>query len=228
MPLGSIFCPFLSESGLYNRCDRELQDLLVNAVRDAGKHPDRLLKGQKPLEVGVLRGRHGVESDKTAILVDGEFGCDDQGNQWVRIQFLRGGRTIVATVPRTNITGLKCSCRVQTFFERIKAASRSCPAGFKIEPKRKDIYVGRFFGYIQSPRKKMQHSIAGIWVATNRLTSWCPIPTVRDRRKSLPAKGNAIPVILVFPTSHMRKKARICSVVLWSGDHCRDPSMRAG
>ena len=146
--------PFLSGKGMDNSCNRELVEHMSNALLRERSSASRVISGDNQLDVTQVRGEHGVKDKKNTVIIDGKFGCDDDGSHWISVGFRRNGRPIIPSLTKTSITGLNCGCRSRTFFEKIRQEAKMCPAFFKMRAGKGETFVGDYVNIrLRSKRK---------------------------------------------------------------------------
>jgi hypothetical protein len=139
VPLKLDLTPFRTFDNGLGDCDDELRGHLIEALRleqsDANNAiVDRRIDVRLPLAQ--------LEASDSTARISGRYGTDQQGNVWTEVQVLSRDQLVIASLPRTNISGLVCKGLRRSLADTVDFAMRGRETGLSVGLTRPDPRVG--------------------------------------------------------------------------------------
>jgi hypothetical protein len=139
VPLKLDLTPFRSfDSGLGD-CDDELRDRLIEALRIEQSEANNAIV-ERRIDVRLPLAQ--LEASDATARIAGRYGADPQGNVWTEIQVLGRDQLLIASLPRTTISGLVCKGQRRSLADTVDFAMRGRESGLSVGLTRPDPRVG--------------------------------------------------------------------------------------
>ena len=105
VPLKLDLTPFRTIDNGLGDCDDELRDRLIEALRLEQADANNAIV-ERRIDVRLPLAQ--LEASDATARISGRYGADQNGNVWTEVQVLSRDQLVIATLPRTSISGLVC------------------------------------------------------------------------------------------------------------------------
>jgi hypothetical protein len=139
VPLKLDLTPFRTFDNGLGDCDDELRDRLIEALRIEQADANNAIV-ERRIDVRLPLAQ--LEASDATARIAGRYGADQSGNVWTEVQVVGRDQLVIATLPRTTISGLVCKGLRRTLADTVDFAMRGRETGLSIGLTRPDPRVG--------------------------------------------------------------------------------------
>jgi hypothetical protein len=139
VPLKLDLTPFRTFDNGLGDCDDELRDRLIEALRIEQADANNAIV-ERRIDVRLPLAQ--LEASDATARISGRYGADQNGNVWTEVQVVGRDQLVVATLPRTMISGLVCKGLRRALADTVDFAMRGRETGLSIGLTRPDPRVG--------------------------------------------------------------------------------------
>jgi hypothetical protein len=139
VPLKLDLTPFRSFDNGLGDCDDELRDRLIEALQIEQSDANNAIV-ERRIDVRLPLAQR--EASDAAARIAGRYGADAQGNVWIEVQVLSRDQLVIASLPRTTISGLVCKGLRRSLADTVDFAIRGRESGLSVGLTRPDPRVG--------------------------------------------------------------------------------------
>jgi hypothetical protein len=139
VPLKLDLTPFRTFDNGLGDCDDELRDRLIEALQIEQSDANNAIV-ERRIDVRLPLAQ--LEASDATARISGRYGADLQGNVWTEVRVLGRDQLVIATLPRTSISGLVCKGLRRALADTVDFAMRGRESGLSVGLTRGDPRVG--------------------------------------------------------------------------------------